>query len=135
MRSPTDRTGGGFSPEERAMLSNILRLREVRVDDIMVPRADIDAVDIGATLADLLAAFQKSGHSRMPVYRETLDDPVGLVHIKDLMSHITRLAAVGGDCEEGRLRRPRPAPGRPRADRWPRPISSATSCSCRHRCR
>ncbi len=93
--------GGGFSPEERAMLSNILRLREVRVDDIMVPRADIEAVDIGVTLADLLAAFQKSGHSRMPVHRESLDDPVGLVHIKDLMSHITRLAAVGGDCEEG----------------------------------
>lgn len=92
---------GGFSPEERAMLSNILRLREVRVDDIMVPRADIEAVDIGVTLSELLAAFQKSGHSRMPVHRESLDDPVGLVHIKDLMSHITRLATVGGDSEEG----------------------------------
>lgn len=97
-------TGGedaGFSPEERAMLANILSLREVRVDDIMVPRADIDAVEIGTSLGGLLAAFQKSGHSRMPVHRETLDDPVGLVHIKDLMSHITRVAAVGGDSEEG----------------------------------
>ncbi|HET7716812.1 MAG TPA: hypothetical protein VFK86_14400, partial [Bauldia sp.] len=91
----------GFSPEERAMLANILGLRETRVDDIMVPRADIDAVDIGITLGGLLVAFQKSGHSRMPVHRDTLDDPVGLVHIKDLMSHITRLAAVGGDSEEG----------------------------------
>jgi CBS domain containing-hemolysin-like protein len=91
----------GFSPEERAMLANILSLRETRVDDIMVPRADIDAVDIGITLGGLLAAFEKSGHSRMPVHRETLDDPVGLVHIKDLMGHITRISAVGGDSEEG----------------------------------
>ncbi len=91
----------GFSPEERAMLTNILRLREVRVDDIMVPRADIDAVEIGVSLGGLLMAFERSGHSRMPVHRETLDDPVGLVHIKDLMSHITRIAAIGGDSEEG----------------------------------
>ena len=91
----------GFSPEERAMLANILSLREVRVDDIMVPRADIDAVEIGMSLGGLLMAFQKSGHSRMPVHRESLDDPVGLIHIKDLMSHITRLAAIGGDSEEG----------------------------------
>jgi len=91
----------GFSPEERAMLANILALREVRVDDIMVPRADIDAVDIGITLGQLLLAFQTSGHSRMPVHRDTLDDPVGLIHIKDLMTHITRIAAIGGDREEG----------------------------------
>ncbi len=82
----------GFSPEERAMLANILRLREVRVDDVMVPRADIDGVDLDVTLGDLLDAFQKSGHSRMPVYRETLDDPVGFVHIKDLMSYMMRAA-------------------------------------------
>ena len=60
------------------MLANILRLREVRVEDVMVPRADIEAVEIDITLGDLLASFEKSGHSRMPVYRETLDDPVGL---------------------------------------------------------
>ncbi len=91
----------GFSPEERAMLANILSLREVRVDDIMVPRPDIDAVENGISLGGLLAAFQKSGHSRMPVHRETLDDPVGLVHIKDLMGYIARLSAIGGDSEEG----------------------------------
>ncbi|CAN5287578.1 hemolysin family protein [soil metagenome] len=84
----------GFSPEERTMLHNILRLREARVDDIMVPRADIEAVAIDTRLGDLLPAFLKSGHSRMPVFRETLDDPVGLVHIKDLMSHITQAAAL-----------------------------------------
>ena len=79
---------GGFTPEERAMLANILRLREVRVDDVMVPRADIEAVEIGIRLDDLFASFRRSGHSRMPVYRESLDDPVGLVHIKDLMIHV-----------------------------------------------
>jgi len=91
-----DESGGGFSAEERAMLANILRLRDVRVDDIMVPRADIDAVEIGASLGDLLGLFEKSGHSRMPVYRETLDEPVGLVHIKDLMGFVAR-AATGAE--------------------------------------
>jgi CBS domain containing-hemolysin-like protein len=83
-----DDVAGGFSPEERLMLANILRLREVRVADVMVPRADIEAVDIDTSLRDLFASFEKSGHSRMPVYRETLDDPVGFVHIKDLIGHI-----------------------------------------------
>jgi CBS domain containing-hemolysin-like protein len=82
-----------FSPEERAMLANILRLREMRVADIMVPRADIDAVEIGSTLDALLLSFSESGHSRMPVFRETLDDPLGMVHIKDLMGFVTDEAA------------------------------------------
>lgn len=98
-----DDSDAGFSPEERTMLANILRLREKRVDDVMVPRADIESVEIGVTLGELLAAFQKSGHSRMPVYRETLDDPVGFVHIKDLMDHVVRAAAVTGDGDTARL--------------------------------
>jgi len=91
LAAPAD-AAAGFSPEERAMLSNILRLREMRVDDVMVPRADIEAVDIDISLGDLLASFLKSGHSRMPVFRETLDDPIGLVHIKDLMAAIAEAA-------------------------------------------
>ncbi len=91
LAAPED-DGAGFTPEERAMLSNILRLRDMRVDDVMVPRADIEAVEIDATLGELLVTFLKSGHSRMPVFRETLDDPVGLVHIKDLMTHIAEAA-------------------------------------------
>ena len=62
-----DRTA--FSPGERAMLNNILRLREMRVEDVMVPRADIKAVEISTTLGDLLRVFEESGHSRMPVYQ------------------------------------------------------------------
>jgi hypothetical protein len=81
-----------FSPGERAMLNNILRLREVRVEDVMIPRADVEAVEITTTLGDLMAVFEQSGHSRMPVYSETLDDPRGMVHIRDVLAHITKLA-------------------------------------------
>jgi CBS domain containing-hemolysin-like protein len=96
----------GFSPEERAMIANILRLRDVRVDDVMVPRADIEAVDIDVTLGELLASFEKSGHSRLPVYRETLDEPLGLVHIKDLMSYIIAAGLVVSEPETRGKRRP-----------------------------
>lgn len=81
-----------FSPGERAMLNNILRLRELRVEDVMVPRADIEAVDLSTTLAALLDVFEKSGHSRMPVYGETLDDPRGMIHIRDVVGHVIRTA-------------------------------------------
>ena len=74
------------------MLHNILRLREVRVEDVMIPRADIEAVEIGTSLGELMTVFEQSGHSRMPVYSETLDDPRGMVHIRDVLAHITKLA-------------------------------------------
>ena len=81
-----------FSPGERAMLANILRLREVRVDDVMVPRADVEAVDLATPVGRLLEIFEESGRSRMPVYAETLDDPRGMVHIRDLLAWITKQA-------------------------------------------
>lgn len=81
-----------FSADERAMLKNILRFRELRVEDVMIPRADIEAVELETTLGELLAVFEQSGHSRMPVYGESLDDPRGMVHIRDVVAHITRLA-------------------------------------------
>lgn len=68
------------------MLANLLKFGELRVDDVMVPRADIVAVDESVTLNELLAAFREAQHSRLPLYRETLDDPVGLIHIKDVLS-------------------------------------------------
>lgn len=82
----------GFSPGERAMLKNILRLRELRVEDVMIPRADIQSVEITTTLGDLMVIFERIGHSRMPVYGETLDDPRGMIHIRDVIAHITRVA-------------------------------------------
>ena len=81
-----------FSADERAMLHNILRLREVRVEDVMVPRADVEAVDQTTTIGRLLEIFEESGRSRMPVYAEHLDDPRGMVHIRDLLAWITRQA-------------------------------------------
>jgi len=77
-----------FSPQERAMLRNILRFGALRVEDVMVPRADIIAVDQHTQLAELLRVFQEAGHSRLPFYNDTLDDPRGMVHVKDLMSWI-----------------------------------------------
>lgn len=83
-----------FTPEERRLLRNILHLREVRVDDVMVPRADIDSIDERVAVGELLKLFREAGHSRMPVYRETLDDPIGMVHIKDVMSYISERATT-----------------------------------------
>src|SRR5690606_31789031 len=74
------------------MLHNILRLRELRVEDVMVPRADIEAIDLSTPLGELLAVFEESGRSRMPVYHENLDDPRGMVHIRDVVGYITRAA-------------------------------------------
>ncbi len=84
--------GEAFTPEERAMLNNILRFREIRVEDIMVPRVDIEAVDQSVTIGELMTIFDVSGRSRMPVYADTLDDPRGMVHIRDLLSYVTKQA-------------------------------------------
>lgn len=86
--------GDVFSPEERAMLQNILRLRERRVEDVMVPRAEVHAVGIDDTLGDVLKEFEETGHSRLPVHGDTLDDPRGMVLIKDLLLHMTKVSRV-----------------------------------------
>ncbi|WP_334176498.1 hemolysin family protein [Pseudoxanthobacter sp.] len=98
--------GEAFSPEERLLLQNILRLRTLRVEDVMIPRSDIVAADAVTSLAALIRLFLASGHSRMPIYRESLDDPLGMVHIKDLMAYIaTRAsaAATPSEAESGHL--------------------------------
>ncbi|WP_029351454.1 hemolysin family protein [Bosea sp. 117] len=77
---------------ERTMLRNILELRDLRVGDVMVPRADIVAVQKDISLGELLAVFANAGHSRLVVYDDTLDDPVGMVHIRDLVAHLTQKA-------------------------------------------
>ncbi|MGQ0664956.1 MAG: hemolysin family protein [Pseudomonadota bacterium] len=71
--------------EERALLRNIFRLREASVHDVMVPQADIVAVAHDIPLSDLVAFMVREGHSRLPVYRESRDDIVGMVHIKDML--------------------------------------------------
>lgn len=80
---------GGFSPEERKMLSGLLRFGASRVDEIMVPRADIIAIEEMEPLGDLVLLFEEAGVSRIPVYHDTLDDPRGMIHIKDLFRWIS----------------------------------------------
>ncbi|WP_158047697.1 hemolysin family protein [Skermanella pratensis] len=81
---------GSIAADERVLLANILKLRDRTVVDTMVPRADIVAVDIDTTLPELIERMSQEAHSRMPVYRETLDDVVGVVHIKDVLSAVAR---------------------------------------------
>jgi CBS domain containing-hemolysin-like protein len=77
--------GEAFSAEEREMLLRTLRFGALRVEDVMVPRADIIAVDENEPILELLKTFDAAGVSRVPLFRETLDDPRGMVHIKDLL--------------------------------------------------
>jgi len=72
---------------ERTMLLNLLKFGDLAVEDVMVPRADIVAVPETATLAEVIAVMSQAGHSRLPVYRETLDDVIGMVHVRDLLAY------------------------------------------------
>jgi CBS domain containing-hemolysin-like protein len=98
----------GFSPEERAMLRNILGLRERRVEHVMIPRADIVAVQQEIALGDLVKVFEGAGHSRLVVYNDALDDPSGMVHIRDLIVYMASRAAVNAQAN-ARRRKPFPA--------------------------
>ncbi|MBT3535156.1 MAG: HlyC/CorC family transporter [Rhodospirillaceae bacterium] len=76
-----------LNPEQREMLMNIISFGELEVDDVMVPRTDIVALEAGASPADVVSTFRQAHHSRLPVFRETLDDIAGFVHIKDVVDH------------------------------------------------
>jgi magnesium and cobalt transporter len=82
----SERKQPALSQQERVMLANLLGFGELKVSDIMVPRAQIMAVDEDTPMAELVALFRDAKHSRLPVYRETLDDPTGLVHVKDVLA-------------------------------------------------
>lgn len=89
--------------QERALIANVLRLRETTADDVMLPRADIVAMRVDVTLEQALQQIRAEGHSRLPVYREQLDDIVGMVHIKDVFAYVGRPEAFS---LEAILRRP-----------------------------
>jgi CBS domain containing-hemolysin-like protein len=97
----------GFSPTERTMLKNILGLRERRIVDVMVPRADIIAVQRDIALGELMKVFESAAHSRLVVYDDTLDDAGGMVHIRDLVAFMTERAAASA---KANTRRKRPFP-------------------------
>ena len=82
----SDRETADLSAQERTLFANLLKVGERRLDDVMVPRAEIIAVEEATPLVDLVALFREAQHSRLPVYRETLDDPQGFVHIKDVLA-------------------------------------------------
>jgi CBS domain containing-hemolysin-like protein len=98
----------GFSPQERTMLKNILGLRERRVEDVMVPRADIVAVQQDISLGELIKVFSGAGHSRLVVYNDTLDDPIGMTHIRDVVAYMSERAAVNPEAAAAR-KKPLPA--------------------------
>jgi len=84
----------GFSPAEAAMLKNILALRECRIARLMVPRADIVAIQQDIALGTLVKIFASASHSRLVVYNDTLDDPTGMVHIRDLVAFMAARAGA-----------------------------------------
>ncbi|WOI53348.1 hemolysin family protein [Parvularcula sp. LCG005] len=85
MQHATTGNGGTLSLPERDMIDRIIAFDKKRVDDVAIPRADIIGVDFDVALNDLLKCFSEANHSRLPVYRGDLDDPVGMVHIKDVV--------------------------------------------------
>lgn len=76
-----------FSEEERELVRNALSFGELRAGDVMVPRADIEAIEVNADLGRVVRAMQKANHSRLLVYRDNLDDVLGLIHLKDLLPY------------------------------------------------
>ncbi len=78
------------STEERALITNILNLRDMTVADVMIPRADIVALDIETSSLDLLSLLSEKQFSRIPIYRETLDDILGSVHVKDVLANLAQ---------------------------------------------
>ena len=84
--SGDDREALGLNLQERALIANVLHLREITADDVMVPRPDIIAMRADVTLDQAIDQLRREGHSRMPVFRDNLDDLLGMVHIKDVFA-------------------------------------------------
>jgi magnesium and cobalt transporter len=90
-----------IDPHERTLLTNILKLHELSAADVMVPRIDIAALELDTPFSEAVKQMVENGHSRMPIYRETLDDVIGVVHIKDLLPY----AADGKPVPLGKIAR------------------------------
>lgn len=96
LRGDADAAISAFSNEEREMLLRMLRFSALRVDDVMVPRADITAIEENASIGELIDVFREAGVSRIPLYNDTLDDPRGMVHIKDFFTWLISEGAGNG---------------------------------------
>src|SRR5579872_4114651 len=86
----SERESQELSSQERLMLTNLLNFGGLKVSDVMVPRADIIAVEEQTSLSELMDIFREAQHSRLPVYRETLDDLLGMIHVKDILAVIEK---------------------------------------------
>lgn len=81
--------------DERSMLKNVLRYGDLHIDDVMVPRADIIALEISLPFREVLGRIAEAAHSRLPVYRDSLDEVIGMVHVKDVLRVIHGLGSDG----------------------------------------
>jgi len=100
-----------FSIEERRILRNLLAARDKRVQDVMVPRGAIIGISEEASFTELRAVFASAGHSRVPVYGETLDDPKGMIHIRDMFTRLDGIAPATRISQTGLVRPVLFAPG------------------------
>ena len=89
-----------ISKQERLMLLNVLKIDQIRSTDIMIPRADIGAVEVNDSFEKVLEVFIKESHSRVPVYEKNLDNIIGMIHIKDLVKYQNE-----GNFEQGFLKK------------------------------
>ena len=89
-----------ISKQERLMLLNVLKMDQIRSTDIMIPRADIGAVEVNDSFEKVLEVFIKESHSRVPVYEKNLDNIIGMIHIKDLVKYQNE-----GNFEQGFLKK------------------------------
>ena len=113
----------GLSYSERVMLDNVLGFSSIEVEEAMVPRADIVAIPEKSTLNECIALFRKAAHSRLPVYKETLDEIIGMAHVLlfgagslDALAHPQIAQITKSDAEYveifGRVLRPNQGDGR-----------------------
>lgn len=102
--SSGDQLGEGFTLEEKTMLNNVLRLQHIRVEEVMTPRAELEAIELETGLGELLVAFEETGHSRLPVFVDSLDDPRGMIHIRDVVTYITKTARLSASEKQSRKR-------------------------------
>jgi len=77
-----------ITPQERFLIGNILQVHELNAADVMVPRVDIVALDVDQPFSEVVKCMVENGHSRVPVYRETLDDVIGFIHVKDVLAPV-----------------------------------------------
>ncbi len=100
-----------FTGEEKRILRNLLTARDIRVQDVMVPRGSIVGISSGASFGEMRALFALAAHSRLPVYSETLDDPEGMIHIRDMFARLEEIDLATKVADTGLVRPVLFAPG------------------------